>query len=147
MSEAARRLGMTSVSVGRIAERPGAPVLLKKSRRLCLWPEFPVWYRQQLVKERERPASFEEAKARKLQAEAELAELELEARRGDVVPIVSFRDEVRDLVRRTRAQLLAIPGRYAPRTAGKASLIESQRAWDAAVRDILNDLRDGDGSA
>ena len=145
MREAAKRLGMTEAGLGQWAAKPGAPTALKKGRRFALWPAFPIWYRQQLQLNREKPQGFEEARARKMQAEAELAELELETKRGQVVALDLYRDELRGVVRTIRAQLLAVPGRYAPRTAGKTSLPESQRAWDAAVRDILNDLRDGDG--
>lgn len=147
MAEAARRLGMTQQGLGMWAQREGAPVQLVGSRRYALWPAFPVWWRQQLTKERAKPADFEEAKSRKMQAEAELAELELEARRGQLVTTALHREALRGIVTTIRAQLLAVPGRYAPRTAGLATLPESQRAWDAAVRDILNDLRDGDRGA
>jgi len=145
MREAAKRLGMTEAGLGQWAAKTGAPVALTKGRRFAVWPAFPIWYRQQLQSSREKPLGFEDARARKMQAEAELAELDLETRRGQVVALDLYRDEVRGLVRTIRAQLLAVPGRYAPRTAGKTTLPESQRAWDAAVRDILNDLRDGDG--
>ena len=145
MRDAAKRLGMTDAGLGQWAARPDAPVVLKKGRRYALWPAFPVWYRQQLQRDREKPANFEDAKGRKMQAEAELAELELATRRSQLVAVELYREEIRGVVRTIRAQLLAVPGRYAPRTAGLATLPESQRAWDAAVRDILNDLRDDSG--
>lgn len=145
MREAAKRLGMTDAGVGQWAARADAPVVMKKGRRFALWPAFPVWYRQQLQRDREKPANFEDAKGRKMQAEAELAELDLATKRWQLVAVELYRQEIRGVVRTIRAQLLAVPGRYAPRTAGIATLPESQRAWDAAVRDILNDLRD-DGS-
>jgi len=147
MREAAKRLGMTEAALGQWAAKEGAPVELKKARRWALWPQFPIWYRQQLVREREKPADFEDAKKRKMQAEAELMELDLEERRAAIVTTALHREALRGFVTTIRAQLLAVPGRYAPRTAGLASLPESQRAWDLAVRDILNDLRHGDSGA
>jgi len=146
MNDAAENLGMTAQAVGVWATKPGAPVLMKGGRRYALWPAFPIWYRQQLQKDREKKPDFEDARARKTQAEAELAEIELEAKRGEVVTVQAYRDELRGVVTNIRAQLLAVPGRYAPRTAGLATLPESQRAWDAAVRDIMRELRDGDSA-
>lgn len=146
MREGAKRLGMTEAAFGQWSAKPGAPVVLEAGRRWARWPEFPIWYRGELQKGRERPADFEEAKTRKMQAEAELAELTLEEKRGEVVGVGVFREEVQRVVQTVRAQLLAVPGRMAPRTAGVASLADSQQAWDAAIRDVLRELQRGDRS-
>ena len=86
------------------------------------------------------PVDFEKAKARKMAADAELAELELARVRGDQVPVDAFREKVRDVATRVRAQLLAAPGRYSARIVGLATLPEAQRSLDAIVRDVLNEL-------
>jgi len=86
---------------------------------------------------------FEKARARKMSADAELAELELARVRGEQVPIDSFRETVSDIATRIRAQLLAAPGRYSARVVGMTTLPEAQRALDAVVRDVLNELKEG----
>jgi hypothetical protein len=57
-----------------------------------------------------------------------------------------YRQELSGVISRIRAQLLAAPGRYSPRTVGITNLIDSQRIWDGAMRDVLADLARGDSS-
>lgn len=83
------------------------------------------------------------ARQRKVTAEAEMAELELARQRGETVTVESFRVTVRDIASRLRAQLLAVPGRYCARIVGLSTLPEAQRALDGAMRDVLNELKEG----
>jgi hypothetical protein len=145
MAEAARRLGMTPQSVGMYSKRPDAPVRLKDGRFYCLWPAFPVWYRQELQRGREKPSGLEESRARKLAAEAELAELDLSERRGELLSTSVVRAGMQDIVTRLRGQVLALPSRFAPRTVNLQTLPASQGVWDDAARDVLQGLADGDG--
>lgn len=141
MSEAADMLAMTVQGVGQWAEKaPPDLVRLKRGRRYLVWPGFMIWYRQRLQTTREKPTSFDDAKARKMAADAELAELELARVRGEQVPVAEFRERVRDIATRIRAQLLAAPGRYSARVVGMTSLPAAQGALDAIVRDVLNEL-------
>ena len=87
---------------------------------------------------------WDAARTRKMVADAARLELQLAVDRGEMVPLSAVRETWRRGLTMIRAQLLAVPGRYSPRTVGLASLPESQRVWDAAVRDILAELRDGD---
>jgi phage terminase Nu1 subunit (DNA packaging protein) len=146
LTQAAKWLGMTQQAAGQWAEKAPPEVVRvgKDGRRKLLWPSFPVWYRQRLKADRDTPTDFEEARARKTAAEAEMAELELARLRGEFVTADSFRERVRAIASTLRAQLMAAPGRYAARTVGLASLPDSQRAWDHAVRDILNELKEGE---
>jgi predicted DCC family thiol-disulfide oxidoreductase YuxK len=142
-SEAGRRLGLTAQAIGIWGAKPEAPVKLERAKLLYEWPKFPRW-REALIKaDREKPLDLAEAQKRRATAEAEIAEMERDKMREDLVP----RDDVRLVWRQgmttIRAQLLAVPGRYAARTVGLASLPESQRAWDHAVRDILAELQEG----
>lgn len=101
------------------------------------------WY---VERERERARAskglneLDLARQRKTLAEAERVELELVRERGEQVPLDTFRRFVDDMGTRVRARLLAAPGLYSPRTVNCQSLPESQRAWEAAVRDVLADL-------
>lgn len=145
-AEAGRRLGMTPNAIGLYAAREGAPVAMHGPRRTCLWPQFPVWWRRQIIESKEKPLNIAESEARIAAADAELKELKLQRERGEVLPMSLFHETIATIAATIRAQLLAVPGRYAPRTASMASLVESQAAWDSAVRDVLNDLRDGNGN-
>jgi phage terminase Nu1 subunit (DNA packaging protein) len=105
-----------------------------------------VWKDQKAVSAALRssePVDFEKAKARKMTADAALAELELARVRGEQIPVDAVRENMRDIASRVRAQLLAIPGRYAVRTVGLSTLPESTRVWDVAMRDVLNELKEG----
>lgn len=137
-------LAMTQQGVGQWAEQaPPELVKLRKGRRYLLWPGFMVWYRQRLQASREKPTDFEEARARKMAADAELAELELARVRGEQVPVETFRETVSGIATKIRAQLLAAPGRYSARIVGVDSLPDAQRHLDAIVRDVLNELSEG----
>src|ERR1044071_8754626 len=88
IAEAAKRLGMTKQAIGQWADKaPADAVSLKAGRRYLSWPAFPVWYRQRLSATQ--PEDFEKAKARKMAADAELAELELARIRGEQVPVAA----------------------------------------------------------
>ncbi len=79
---------------------------------------------------------------RKVTADAELAELQLAKERGQTVRVDSYRQAVREIATKIRAQLLAAPGRYSARIVGMTTLPEAQRALDAVVRDVLNELKE-----
>jgi phage terminase Nu1 subunit (DNA packaging protein) len=83
------------------------------------------------------------ARTRKTLADAQLAEIELERERGETIAVATVRATWAKIAAGMRAQLLSIPGRFAARTVGLNSLPESQRMWDAAIRDVLGELRDG----
>lgn len=60
-------------------------------------------------------ATFASMRARREGAQAELAELELARKRGEVAPLAEIRAAVFTLNRRARDMLLALPDRLAPR--------------------------------
>jgi phage terminase Nu1 subunit (DNA packaging protein) len=104
------------------------------------------WY---LKRERDKARAGRElndldlARKRKAIADAELAEHELATTRGEKVSLSAIGTTWSEIASGLRAQLLAVPGRYAPRTVGCNTLVESQRAWDAAIADVIGELRDG----
>jgi hypothetical protein len=138
---------MTQQAVGQWADKaPSDCVQLENGRRWLIWPQFPVWYRQRLQATREKPLNVAEAQQRRAAAEAEIAEMERDKMRGDLVPADTLDRLVGDIGDTLAAILKAIPGRYAARTVGLTTLPESQRAWELAIRDVLGDLRRGDGA-
>lgn len=145
LAEAAKRLAMTAQGVGQWADKaPGEWVRVKKTRRVLIWPGFMIWYRQRLQEaSREKPADLADAQKRKLSAEAEMAEMERDTMRGELVAVSEVRTQMRGIASTIRMQLLAVSGRYAARTVGLTTLPESQRVWDTAMRDILAELQEG----
>ena len=140
MNEAAYRLGMTAQSVGVWATKEGAPVVLKAGRRYAVWPSFPEWYRQQLLADRAKPADFEEAKTRKIAAEAELAEYELEQARGRFVAVEDLDGRVGPVFDMIRAKLTSLPGRAGPRVLGAKDLATVVATLEAEVSAVLAEL-------
>lgn len=125
---------------------PGCPSWKEGSERFFDSVKVAAWREAKARAESERdatPLDLEEARARKMTADAELAELELGRLRGELVPVDAVRTTMADLTSRVRAQLLAIPGRYSARIVGLPSLAEAARALDLAMRDVLNELKEG----
>lgn len=146
-AEAGRRIGITAQSVGVWSTKQGAPVKLERGKVLYEWPKFPRWREAQLLAERHaKPVDIAEAQKRKLAAEAEMAEMERDKMRGELVPVEAFDRVVTEIGTTLRAQLTAAAGRMASRTVGLKTLPESQQVWDGAIRDILAGLQHGDGT-
>ena len=149
-SEAARRLGMTPQALGRWTDRPGAPIELVKGRPYCLWPAFPKWRDAEMLrKERQAatPGDFEEARTRKMAAEAELAELELATERGRLVTVEDCASRLVRILERVRARLVAVPGKLAPRLVGVETAMEARGVLEEAVAETLAELAGGDVTA
>ncbi|HEV7434345.1 MAG TPA: terminase small subunit [Pseudorhizobium sp.] len=112
--------GVTDTTI-RAWERDGMPVIAKGSRGLpdaydtaaCI-----EWRLAQVLARvpAEQPGdvvSEDEARRRKIYAEAQLAELKLDVERGELVEISAVGEEVDAVFSQVRARLLAIPGALA----------------------------------
>ena len=139
MNEAAYRLGMTGQSVGVWATKEGAPVILKGGRRYAIWPRFPEWYREQ-IQRATAPADLEEAKARKLAAEAELAEYQLAQARGEFIAVADLTTRVGPMLDTFRAKLLAIPGRLAPHVVACRDIADARDLLERELAVVLEEL-------
>lgn len=84
-------------------------------------------------------------RVRGLRADAELKEMELAMRRGNMANIPDVRKCMSDLVLMTKARLLAIPSRLSKDLLGEESLVMIQAKIEKAIKDALNQLAD-DGS-
>jgi hypothetical protein len=146
IAEAAKRLAMTQQGIGQWADKaPSDCAVLRKGRRWLIWPHFPVWYRQQLQKN-STPADLEEARKRKMSAEAELAELELQKARGELLTVQQYRDEVARLLDIVFPRLQAVTARLAPQVVGVTTVAEAQGIIDPVIREILRELSEaGEG--
>lgn len=138
-SEAARRLGMTVQAVGVWAQRSDAPTVTRKGKRLCLWPKFPAWHREQISKP-QTPADFDEAKTRKLSAEAELAEYQLAQARGEFIAVADLDAKIGPVFDTFRAKLLAIPGRLAPHVVACKDIADARDLLERELAVVLAEL-------
>jgi hypothetical protein len=102
------------------------------------------WRRGQDLEETQHGTTPDEAqeRARKLRAEASLAELRLLERKGDLVPARQIEREWDQALGVFRSRVLALRGRWAPRLLGLASMAEAAAAMDAMGDNILSALRE-----
>ena len=84
--------------------------------------------------------SYDEARARKIAAEAELAEIELSKERGDVLHIDEITNINNEIYGNFRAKLLAIPARTAPDVFASANVKEAKSLLRQAINDALEEL-------
>lgn len=148
--EAGRRLGITPQSIGVWGARSDSPTRLIGGQREYQWPNFPRWREEQLIatalEGAAQSSDFLEARSRKMAADAAMAELDLSERRDELVSVEAFRETLSKILTNIRAQLLSVPGRYSARIVGVDSLPDAQRHLDAIVRDVMRELRDGEGN-
>jgi hypothetical protein len=142
-AEAARRLGLTPQALGVWAKRPGAPVSDDGGRRLVHWPDFTRWRDAEIARQVRteatadtKPGDLEEARARKMAAEAELAELALAKARGQMVTIDAWIKPVERRLMHLRARILAMPSKSAHRLVGLRTLPQATKQ----LREIIEDL-------
>lgn len=85
-------------------------------------------------------ASIEEARVRKISADAALAELQLQRERGEVVNIEDVAKTVGEEYAAVRAKLLAIPTKLAPRIAIEADENTCRELLAREITEALNEL-------
>lgn len=108
------------------------------------WPEVWRWYLQrERAKAREavKPAdtTLVEAERRELVAKAELRELELAERKGELVPLADFDRAVAATFARVRSKLLNLPNAVAMRVTGETLAARTAQA-QALVDEIMGEL-------
>lgn len=116
---AAERLGLTAQSLGMWCRRPGAPVRIDGRRVWVQWPAFARWREQELARQAVADATKKlraqlEAKpdgdpvARKLEADARLAELRAQKMAGALAPVAAMDDAVQQLAQATANALRGV---------------------------------------
>lgn len=131
--------GLSRPVLAEWANRPGCPKKVVNGRTLYAWPDWNEW-RFQEGRRSKAPEDVEEAKARKLAAEAELAEIERDRERGLLVPVVDVEREVGVVFDRLRAKLVALPGKWGPMLVGCRTIAEATARLEPAVHDAMADL-------
>lgn len=137
-AECARRFGVDVRSVTEWVKQ-GMP---KRGTRFP-WPEVMRWREDQLRDQGRRevkPTDEGEARARKLAAEAALAELELAKARSEVVDVAEVERELGLVLDKLRARILALPGKYAPRIG--LPIAQAQARLEDIGRELIGELAD-----
>jgi hypothetical protein len=143
ITQAAEAWGLTHKAVSDLANKcPAELVKARGARRMLMMPEFAVWYREWLQRDRKQAPKIEDARARHENANAELMELRLDQAKGDLVPVTEFDEVLSQTLARLRSTLLNVPNRFAQRTVGLDTLKQSQVVWDGAIREVLKVLMD-----
>ena len=87
--------------------------------------------------------NYQESRARREAAEADLAELKVRTQRGELVPVASVRAEFSRQMAAVRDGLLNIPARLAPVLAAETNVSRVQTLIDAELRAVLAQLIEG----
>ena len=146
--EAAAVLRITPQSLSAWTNRPDAPCRKVGTRVWVQDPQFFRWREAELVRQAKSevtgPLSFEEGRARKVAAEAELAEIELAIQRRQLLTVADWESALTTLLDGVRARLLALPGRLAPLVAGVDSVPAAVAVIEPVVAEVLSDLAGDD---
>ena len=140
-------LGKSRQTVAELCRLPGVPREKKGDAWVYLWPDFNDWWRETKVDqaaERAAPADFEEAKARKMEADADLAELELRRQRGELVTVADYETALAGALDRVRARLLGLDSRLAPLVVGVDTVLKAKALIRPVVHEILAELSASD---
>lgn len=92
-----------------------------------------------------KPDSAADAQLRRLNAEAEKAEIEVMRMRGELLPRPEAARETGIFLDRLRAKLVNFPARWAPNVFGLKTLPETQAALESGIYDAMQELSVRDG--
>jgi phage terminase Nu1 subunit (DNA packaging protein) len=123
----------------------GCPHRRRGSRYEFVVSEVADWRVQRAKRvAREETAPDESAeRARKLRADADMAELRVRQRRGELVAAVDVERSHEQLCAVVRSRVLGLRGRWAPKVLGLGTMAEATRTMDDLANDILAALVDG----
>jgi hypothetical protein len=138
----AARLGVTLRQITRLVRDHDFP--RRVDGRRVTFPsdrcfDWYIQFKQREAIDRAQPAkdsTLEEAEKRKAIADASIAEIKLATLRRELVSIEDYRRELREVLGRVRARVLAIPGEYAPQlltVEGMPQAVATLRTIAAAV--------------
>lgn len=138
-------LGLAPVTVDRLFKE-GGPVIQRGAKRLG-WKintaDFISWLRRRDVANATGDPdgnSFDQAKRREKEAQAQLKEFELRRLKGETVTIEEAARIYAQEIASVRARLFAIPSACARDVAGVSDLAECERIIKEFITDALNEL-------
>lgn len=121
----------------------GCPQRMRSKRPAYMLSEVIAWRRKQDqidARGSEKPDLAAE-QARKLRADADLAELKVQERRGELVPAADVERQMERLCGTLRSRVLGVRGRWAPRILGLGTMPDATRVLDELANDVLEALR------
>lgn len=121
----------------------GMPCRLVDGERRVVRSQANQWlraYDREQAQATKQPAKLNASRARKLEAEARLVEMDLQEREGRLVPIEETRRVVSGLFTRLRAQMLPFPQRWAPQLAAAATITEAERLLTTGIHELMATL-------
>lgn len=105
--------------------------------------EWYIQFKQREAIERAQPAkdaTLEEAEKRKAIADASIAEIKLATLRRELVNVEDYRRELREVLGRVRARVLAIPGEYAPQLLNLDGMPQAVAMLRTVASSVLTEL-------
>lgn len=99
---------------------------------------------EQIYKKPGKVIPIDEIKKKKLQAEAELVELELEKEKGSVVPVKDIQRQWTNLVLSCKTKLLSIPTKLAPIMATETDINVCKNILETSINEALTELSKGE---
>lgn len=141
-AELERVTGLSRQTLAELAREPDCPREQRDGWKYP-WPAWNTWYVNRRVDravERVKPADFEEARARKTAAEAELAELELAKQRGDLITVADAGKVMDDRLDRVAARLKAVPSKDAYRFVGLTGIPEVVPVLRQVIDGVMAEL-------
>ena len=147
-TELVKRWGKSRQAAADWSRRPGCPKRTRAGKVQYQWPEFLEWWasereRAARAQRTQRTGTLADIELRHATAKAEMAEMELQQRRGELVPVEDAVRETGLVLDRLRARLLAFPQRWAPILVGCRGLPEMAAKLDAAIYDAMVELSTG----
>lgn len=130
-------------TIAELCRLPGVPREKKGNLWVYLWPDFNDWWRA-LQAERATPADFEKARARKMEADAAMAEDQLKKQRGELVTVRDYERALATSLDRVRARMLSLDSRLAPLVVGVDTVLKAKAIIRPLVNEILSELAQDD---
>lgn len=97
-----------------------------------------------IYKNKSNVVPLDELKKKKLQAEAELAELEVEKEKGNLIPVKYIERQWANLVIACKSKLLSIPTKLAPIMATETDINVCKNMMEEQLNQALSELSKGD---
>lgn len=140
-AEMAGLLGITPRRLQQLAQIEGFP---KTERGQYIPPDVIGWYvayKEAAAKREAQPADLDEARLRKMAAEAALAEYELAEMEGKMVAVEDIDRILAPPLTALRAKLLNLPGKLAPQLLACRSLAEIRTLLDTSIAEAMAELQ------
>lgn len=141
--ELADRLGITTRSVRDLVLK-GLPKEGEGPSAKHPWPEARIWYNaylERLAEERYRPTDLDALRARKLEADARLAEIEVAKAEQELVPFEMHERRLGAICDRLRGVLMTIPSKYLSAIQVSRTDLEAQSVGETIRDDTLRALQ------